>query len=266
MIEQHWSLQRRPFANTPDPAFVYPSAAFAEGLARLVYDALELRGGVSLVTGEIGCGKTMLAEALRDRVVERGQRVVALTYPRLTPVQLLGTLARAVDVAPLPRGRPAVVEAVRARLAEAHRNGERPVLVVDEAQLASPSLLEEIRLLTNLEDRHDKYLHVVLLGQPELRARVRARPELDQRVSLRYHVEPLDAGEIEGYVAHRLAVAGAGGRRLFTPEACAALARRSEGVPRRINTLATQALLVGAMHGVDAVDVELVNDVAEDQS
>jgi len=143
--------------------------------------------------------------------------------------------------------------------------GRRPVLVVDEAQLATPSLLEEIRLLTNHENRQDKYLHVVLLGQPELRDRVRKRPQIDQRVSLRFHVEPMEEKDVRGYAVHRLGVAGLADGDIFTQDAFAVLASRSGGVPRRVNTLATQALFVGAMRRLSAIDAQLMSDVADDQ-
>jgi general secretion pathway protein A len=264
MTEAHWKLARRPFANTPDPAFVYRSPAFAEGFARLVYDATELRGGLSLVTGEIGCGKTILATALAERLAGSACDMVVVPYPRVTPSQLLNLLARGLGIERVPRGKLAVTEALKASLGELHRNGRRPVLVVDEAQLAGPSLLEEIRLLTNHEDRQDKHLHVVLLGQPELRERVRRRPQIDQRVSLRFHVEPMEPSEVRGYVEHRLRVAGAP-REIFTADAIAVLAARSAGVPRRVNTLATQALFVGGMRRLDVIDGALVGDVADDQ-
>jgi type II secretory pathway predicted ATPase ExeA len=264
MIEEYWKLTRRPFANTPDPAFVYRSPSFAEGFARLLYDATELRGGLSLITGEIGCGKTMLAGALAEQLAGSASDVVTLPYPKVTPTQLLATLATGLGLERVPRGKLANVEAVRSRLGELHRNGRRPVLVVDEAQLAGPMLLEEIRLLTNYEDRQDKHLHVVLLGQPELRERVRLRPQIDQRVSLRFHVEPMETEDVRGYVEHRLAVAGADGP-IFAADALASLAERSAGVPRRINTLATQALFVGAMRKLRSIDAELMGDVADDQ-
>ncbi len=265
MIEAHWGLTRRAFANTPDPAFVFRSPSFAEGFARLMYDATELRGGLSLITGEIGCGKTMLAQALTDGLAGTACDVIALPYPKVTPSQMLTSVARGLGIAKPPRAKLDVILAVGARLAEMHREGRRPVLVVDEAQLATPSLLEEIRLLTNHEDRQDKHLHVVLLGQPELRDRVRQRPQIDQRVSLRFHVEPLESDDVCGYVAHRLGVAGRRGGAVFSDEALALLAVRSGGVPRRVNTLATQALFVGAMRRVAAIDAELMADVADDQ-
>jgi general secretion pathway protein A len=264
MIEAYWKLARRPFANTPDPEFVYRSPSFSEGFARLLYDATELRGGLSLITGEIGCGKTMLAGALTDRLAGSPSDVVTLPYPKVTPTQLLATLAHGLGVERPPRGKLPAIQAVRERLSALHRNGRRPVLVVDEAQLAGPMLLEEIRLLTNYEDRQDKHLHVVLLGQPELRDRVRLRPQIDQRVSLRFHVEPMEAGDVRGYVEHRLGVAGAV-TPIFTADAIAALAARSGGVPRRVNTLATQALFVAAMRKQERIDAALVADVADDQ-
>jgi general secretion pathway protein A len=191
--------------------------------------------------------------------------VILLPYSKLTPSQLLSVVARGIGLESPPRGRLPLVEALAARLADLHRNGRRPVLVVDEAQLASPSLLEEIRLLTNFEDRQDKHLHVVLLGQPELRDRVRKRPEIDQRVSLRFHVEPMEMDDVRGYVEHRLRIAGGDATRIFARGAVDTLAERSAGVPRRINTLATQSLFVGAMRALHQVDAELVRDVADDQ-
>ena len=265
MIEAHWQLSRRAFANTPDPEFVYRSEAFAEGFARLVYDATELRGGLSLITGEIGCGKTMLAQALADGLADSPCDVITMPYPKVTPTQMLVVVARGIGIAAPPRGKLDVIVAIGARLAELHAEGRRPVLLVDEAQLASPSLLEEIRLLTNHEDRQEKHIHVVLLGQPELRDRVRKRPQIDQRVSLRFHVEPMEADDVRGYVAHRLRVAGRKNGAVFTPGALTVLAERSGGVPRRVNTLATQGLFVGAMRRLSQIDEQLMNDVADDQ-
>ena len=265
MIEAFWGFERRAFANTPDPDFVYRSPSFAEGFARLVYDATELRGGLSLITGEIGCGKTMLAQALADGLVDSPCDVITLPYPKVTPMQMLATVARGIGLDSPPRAKLDVIVALRERLREQHAAGRRAVLIVDEAQLATPSLLEEIRLLTNFEDRQDKHLHVVLLGQPELRDRVRKRPQIDQRVSLRFHVEPMEADDVRGYVAHRLCVAGRKGAPLFTPAALSVLAARSGGVPRRVNTLATQGLFVGAMRRLSEIDEELMTDVADDQ-
>lgn len=264
MIDEHWGLLRKPFANTPDPAFVYHSPVFDEGFARLLYDVTELRGGLSMVTGEIGCGKTMLVEALRQRLAGTPFDPWVVDYPRMTGVQLLQFVAAEAALVRPPKSKPALVGVLRQRLAAMHADGLRPVLVADEAQLASPSLLEELRLLTNFEDRTDKHLHVVLLGQPELRDRIVKRPQIDQRVSLRFHLDPLDADDVRAYVLHRLRVAGAS-HEIFTADALVALAARSGGVPRVVNNLAMQALFVGAMRGLPRVDEALVHDVADDR-
>lgn len=267
MIEQYWGLARKPFANTPDPAFVFPSPTFEEGFARLVYDVTEIRGGLSLVTGDVGCGKTMLARALIEKLQGTRHEPVSLATPKLTAAQLLQALGEATGMAQMPRQKHALVKALGEHLAAVHATGRRMTLVVDEAQLVPGTLLEEIRLLTNYEDHTDKHLHVVLLGQPELRDRVAKQPQIDQRISLRFALQPLDADEVSAYVRHRLTVAGANGRadNLFAAGALAQLAERTGGVPRLVNNLATQALFVGAMRQAREIDAELVDAVADDR-
>ena len=265
MIEQYWGLARKPFANTPDPAFVYDSPTFAEGFARLVYDVTEIRGGLSLVTGDVGCGKTMLARALTEKLEGTPHAVSLLASPRLTATQLLQAVGEATGMTQMPRAKHTLVRALGDHLAAVHAGGRRPTLLVDEAQLVPGTLLEEIRLLTNYEDRTDKHLHVVLLGQPELLDQVTRRKQLDQRISLRFQLAPLEAEEVGDYLAHRLRVAGGDGRRVFGDDAIAALAERTEGVPRLVNNLATQALYVGAMRRAEAIDGALVHAVADDR-
>jgi len=265
MIEQYWKLAAKPFSNTPDPRFIYHSPAFDEGFARLMYDVTELRSGLSLVTGDIGCGKTMLPNALVDHLHDTPHAVTVLASPRLSAVQLLRAVADALGVPKPPRAKHALIQALGEHLAELHASGRRPVLLVDEAQLVAPSLLEEIRLLTNFESRTDKHLHVVLLGQPELRDRIAKQPQFNQRISLRYHLPPLESADVGDYVRHRLAVAGANGTAIFDEDTFAVLADRTGGVPRLVNNLATQALFVGALRRVSRIDAALVNDVADDR-
>ena len=265
MIEQYWKLSGKPFSNTPDPRFIYHSPTFDEGFARLMYDVTELRAGLSLVTGDIGCGKTMLANALVDRLRDTPHEVTVLASPRLSAVQLLRAVADALALPKPPRAKHALIQALGEHLATLHEEGRRPVLLVDEAQLVTPALLEEIRLLTNFESRTDKHLHVVLLGQPELRDRIAKQPQIDQRISLRYHLPPLEADEVGDYVKHRLSVAGANGKRIFEDDTFEVLAERTGGVPRLVNNLATQALFVGALRKLPRIDADLVRDVADDR-
>ena len=265
MIEQYWKLKAKPFSNTPDPRFIYHSPTFDEGFARLMYDVTELRAGLSLVTGDIGCGKTMLANALVDHLADTPHAVSVLASPRLSAVQLLRAVADALELSRPPRAKHALIQALGAHLAALHAEGRRPVLLVDEAQLVTPALLEEIRLLTNFESRTDKHLHVVLLGQPELRDRIAKQPQIDQRISLRYHLPPLETEEVGDYVQHRLSVAGANGAKIFTDDTFDVLAERTGGVPRLVNNLATQALFVGALRKLRRIDAALVRDVADDR-
>lgn len=265
MIEQYWGLSRKPFANTPDPAFVFPSPTFEEGFARLLYDVTEIRGGLSLVTGDVGCGKTMLARALMERLAGTPHEATPLASPRLTATQLLQAIGEATGMEKMPRQKHTLVKALGDHLAAVHAGGRRTTLVVDEAQLVPGTLLEEIRLLTNYEDRTDKHLHVVLLGQPELRDRIAKQPQIDQRISLRFALQPLDADEVAAYVRHRLKVAGVNGKRVFSDGALGQLAARTGGVPRLVNNLATQALFVGAMRQAAEIDDELVDAVADDR-
>jgi general secretion pathway protein A len=265
MIEQYWKLSVKAFSNTPDPRFIYHSPTFDEGFARLMYDVTELRAGLSLVTGDIGCGKTMLANALVDRLRGTPHEVTVLASPRLSAVQLLRAVADALGLPKPPRAKHALIQALGEHLAQLHEEGRRPVLLVDEAQLVTPALLEEIRLLTNFESRTDKHLHVVLLGQPELRERIAKQPQIDQRISLRYHLPPLETEEVGDYVKHRLSVAGANGKPIFEDDTFEVLAERTGGVPRLVNNLATQALFVGALRKLPRIDAELVRDVADDR-
>jgi general secretion pathway protein A len=188
MIEAHRGFARKPFANTLDPSFVYHSPAFDEGFARLLYDVTEIRGGLSLMTGEIACGKTVLAHALVDRLAGSPHDVAVLRTPTLSPAAMFHAVTVELGLQRPPRAKHLLVGALGVHLAALHAAGRRPVLLVDEAQLVGSSSLEEIRLLTNYEDRTDKHLHVVLLGQPERRARIARTPQTEQRVGLRHHL------------------------------------------------------------------------------
>jgi hypothetical protein len=249
VIERHWGLERRAFANTPDPEFVYRSPAFAEALARLLYDATQLRGGLSLITGEIGCGKTMLAQTVAAQLTGSPTDVIALAYPKVTPAQMLGRLALGIGLERPPRGKLPLIEAIGARLADLHRNARRPVLVVDEAQLASPSLLEEIRLLTNFEDRQDKHLHVVS-ARAARAERPGAEPAADRSAG-----EPALSRGANGAGRRawlcRASVAGRGRRRVAN--LLARCGRYSGGAQRRRTSPVEHARHPGAVRRRDAL-------------
>jgi len=245
MYTSFFGLNEKPFSITPDPRYLFLSERHAEALAHLLYGVTE-SGGFIQLTGEVGTGKTTIVRSLLEQLPP-DTRVALVINPRLSPHEFLLTICEELRL-PLNleqrRSMKAIVDALNQRLLEAHAAGQRVVLIVDEAQNLSPDVLEQIRLLTNLETAKQKLLQIILIGQPELRqllARTDLR-QLAQRITGRYHLEPLDSPETRAYIAHRLRVAG-GGAEIFTVPAAKAIHHASDGVPRLINVICDRALL-----------------------
>ncbi|HXV39528.1 MAG TPA: AAA family ATPase [Steroidobacteraceae bacterium] len=245
MYASFFGLNEKPFAITPDPRYLYLSERHAEALAHLAYGISEAGGFIQL-TGEIGTGKTTVLRSLLQQLPAHCD-VALILNPRVTPAEFLQCICDElkVHVPPASAGSvKALVDLLTHLLLDAHGRGRRIVLMVDEAQNLSPDVLEQVRLLTNLETATQKLLQIILIGQPELRA-VLERPDLRQlaqRITGRYHLEGLRREETLAYMRHRLRVAGAT-RELFTKGALSELHRLSGGVPRIINVIADRALL-----------------------
>ncbi|HVY65786.1 MAG TPA: AAA family ATPase [Gammaproteobacteria bacterium] len=258
MYTEFFGLNEKPFAITPDPRYLYMSARHTDALAHLVYGISE-SGGFIQLTGEVGTGKTTLIRSLLERMPEKADIALILS-PQLTTVEFLQTIADELGCL-LPREVTvkAIIDNLNSHLLRVHAAGRRVVLIVDEAQTLSPELLEQVRLLTNLETAKHKLLQIILIGQPELRALL-DRPDMRQiaqRVTGRYHLEPLDANDTAAYVRHRMRVAGAQ-RDIFTNSALRALYRRARGIPRLINVIADRALLAAYTQDRHTVDGQLV--------
>ncbi|HET6724554.1 MAG TPA: AAA family ATPase [Gammaproteobacteria bacterium] len=243
MYAQYFGLRENPFTITPNPRYLYLGARHSEALAHLIYGVTE-SGGFIQLTGEVGTGKTMLIRSLLEQLPAHTD--VALIFnPQMKLTEFLRTICRELGV-PAEEGRTSadITRSLNAHLLKAHADGRRVVLIVDEAQGLPRDLLEQVRLLTNLETGQHKLMQIILAGQPELREMLARRDlrQLAQRVTARYHLMPLTAVETREYVEHRLRIAGAGGA-IFTPAALRELYRRSGGVPRLINILADRALL-----------------------
>ena len=256
MYEEYFSLKERPFSLTPDPDFLFLSGSHQQALDHLLF-GLESGEGFIVVTGDIGVGKTTVCRALLRRLPERFATALVVNT-LLTEKELLRTVLDDFG-APVPDGtRKDLLDALnRFLLAEAEA-GRRPVLIIDEAQNLAPSLLEQVRLLSNLETEKRKLLQIVLFGQKELQEKLRL-PQLrqfDQRITVRAMILPLDLRETSRYIQHRMSVAGAAGSTFLTPAAERLLHRRSRGVPRRINQLCDRALLAACLRNAGRVEPE----------
>jgi type II secretory pathway predicted ATPase ExeA len=263
LYEEFYGLREKPFNKTPDPRFLYQSPKHAEALARLQLAVEDM--DIVLLTGDIGSGKTTLSRALIDSLDERFHPVLIIN-PRLSPMQLLQTVALRLGVDEELHARHGLLEGINAKLYEIYEAGKRTAIIIDEAQLIpGKETFEELRLLTNFQLDDRNLLALVLIGQTELRARLAKRSyrALRQRIGLQYHLGLLDEQETGEYVAHRLSVAGRDAP-LFDEGAIAALYRYSDGVPRLINILAGSALIEGFGRGAAAITEEIVEDVAEE--
>ena len=258
MYTEFFGLNEKPFAITPDPRYLYMSARHTDALAHLVYGISE-SGGFIQLTGEVGTGKTTLIRSLLEQLPEKADIALILS-PQLTTLEFLQTIAEELGCSlPQERTVKALIDALNAHLLRVHSEGRRVVLIVDEAQTLSPELLEQVRLLTNLETAKQKLLQIILIGQPELRDLL-DRPDMRQiaqRITGRYHLEPLDADDTATYVGHRMRVAGSL-RDVFSKSALRALYRRARGIPRLINVIADRALLAAYTQDRHSVDGKLV--------
>jgi general secretion pathway protein A len=267
MYEHFYGLDERPFAITPNPRFVYLSQRHQDAMAHLLYGiGRGGSGGFVQLTGEVGTGKTTLCRLLLEQVPEQ-TRIALILNPMLNPPELLRAICVELEVDLKGAGKSIqkLQDRLNRFLLDRHADGERVVLIIDEAQNMSREALEQIRLLTNLETATDKLLQIILLGQPELRLLL-ARPELRQlaqRITARYHLDPLNQSETEYYVRHRLAVAGAE-RCPFGSDGLKALYKCADGVPRLINIIADRALMAGYAHEMERIGARVVREAARE--
>ncbi|RFP08576.1 MULTISPECIES: AAA family ATPase [unclassified Duganella] len=248
MYTHFFNLKQSPFSIAPDPRYLFMSERHREALAHLLY-GVGSGGGFVLLTGEIGAGKTTVCRCFMEQIPENC-KLAYIFNPKLSVEELLLSICDEFGIALVPPGAGAVsvkgyVDAINAYLLASHAQGRNNVLIIDEAQNLSAEVLEQLRLLTNLETSERKLLQIILIGQPELRAMV-ARPELEQlaqRVIARYHLGSLSEAETGAYIEHRLAVAGAAAIAPFPRGLMGLVHKLAKGVPRRINLLCDRALL-----------------------
>ncbi|MGS2719859.1 ExeA family protein [Paraglaciecola aestuariivivens] len=243
MYLSYFGLSDNPFSIAPNPDFLYMSPRHKEALAQLVFGLRE-SGGFVMLTGEVGTGKTTVSRKLLQQLPDNTQ-VAMILNPTLSALELLASICDELGIA-TPSSQPSLKvlsDLILAKLATNHEFGVNTVLIVDEAQHLMPEVLEQLRLLTNLETNREKLLKVVLIGQPELQLLLKRNElrQLAQRITARYHLLPLTAKEVSAYVGHRLSVVN-GDSRVFSNASLRTLFSISAGIPRVINLLADRAL------------------------
>jgi general secretion pathway protein A len=264
MYERHFGFKSRPFALTPDPAFLYLSRQHAMAMTMLEY-GLESQAAFSLLTGDIGSGKTTLVRrllrGLGDQVTVG---LISNTHERFQSIH--GWAISALGIVPADDSEIAKYEALVDSFVREYGNGRRTLLILDEAQNLSVDVLEELRLLSNVNSETDLVLQILLVGQPELREKL-SRPELrqfTQRISVDFHLRPLDRQETHAYIRHRLAVAG-GDAGVFLPEAIELIHGRTGGVPRLLNQLCDFALVYAFAEDRVSIDADLIAQVVRER-
>jgi putative secretion ATPase (PEP-CTERM system associated) len=261
MYERFFDLRERPFALSPDPEYLYPSRNHREALDYLRY-GLETHAGFVVITGEIGSGKTTLLQTLL-RGLDDQTTVGRIVNTILDPRELLETIMIDFGLDPAGRSKPLLLRDLAQYLVDQRLAGRLVLLVIDEAQNLSLPALEELRMLSNLETEKSKLLQIVLVGQPNLRDKL-ASPELEQlrqRITVSYHLHPLDAGETARYINHRLRHAARGTPVQFPREVTDTIHARSRGIPRIINVISDAALVFGYAEERRDVDLSLIREV-----
>ncbi len=261
MYKEFWGLEEFPFENVPDPRFFYPSAEHQEALLRLFY-AVNSQGA-AMLTGEVGCGKTILSRTLAQDLQSDRYEVGVVANPSLSPIEFLREILSQLGVEEAPDSKSDLLEALNDRMVKNRNAGKDTVIIVDEAQaMEDPETLEELLHLLNVQF-DDRFLTTLLLiGQPELRERISRIKQLEQRISIKFHLGPLKQEETHAYIQSRLEKVGLE-REIFKNDAVDAVYRASRGIPREINNTCDICLLLGFGARVEEIDTHIAQKACE---
>lgn len=263
MYCQFYGLKERPFNVTSDPAFFFLSRKHKEALSHLLYGTSHRKGIIAL-TGEVGTGKTTLCRFFLNQL-SKNVKTAFILNPHFSETQLLESIVKDFGISTKNNTRLTLVWALNQFLLSETEAGNNVILIIDEAQNLKPRLLEQVRLLSNLETEKDKLLQVVLVGQPELSQRLNLYDlrQLRQRIMVRFHIAPLEKDEIKDYINHRLNIAGSS-KVHFTDEAIEVISGFSSGTPRLINMLCDRALLAGFVAETNTIDLDILERCVEE--
>ncbi len=264
MYEKFYGFTGRPFNMTPDSAFFFASSKHEEALNRLLV-AISEKSGFAVITGEIGSGKTTVCRTLLNRL-DPMTKVALVLNTHLGKKELLTTILEDLGVEYRSRSKTHILSALDKYLIEQAAKDVNVVLIIDEAQNLTPSLLEEVRMLSNLETEREKLIQIILIGQPELRKKL-AQPKLEQfsqRIVLYYHLEPLNRFETEDYINFRLEKTGNGSTCVFSREAVAEIYKYSNGIPRLINLACHNALISGLVYDARLITGDIASEAIQE--
>ena len=262
MYREYWGLKELPFENVPDPRFFYPSAEHQEALLRLFY-AVNSRKGAAMLTGEVGCGKTILSRTLIQDLPADRYEVAVVANPSLSPVEFLREILYQLGVEISTNSKLDLLHALNDQVVKNLNAGRDSVIIIDEAQaIEDPDTLEELRLLLNFQLNERFLLTLLLIGQPELRERISRIRQLEQRIAIKFHLGALKQEEVPSYIQARLEKAGLV-RRIFEENALDAVGRASRGIPREINNICDLCLLLGFGARAERIGIDLVQKVAQ---
>jgi len=265
MYTQFYNLAEKPFSVTPDTKFFFRSEEHEEALCSLQYSIQERRGFV-VITGEIGAGKTTTWRMLLNQI-DKTTKLALILNTHLTPKQMIMAILDEFSI-PFKETWPKVkmLSALNKFLLEQISLGINVVLIIDEAQNLTRSVLEEVRMLSNLETEKEKLIQIILMGQPELKDKLELKEltQLRQRIQVKYHIYPLTKEETNAYILHRLKVAGSDGREIFEPDALSKIYSYTAGVPRLINSICDRALLNGYLKEKNIITQDTIDEAAKE--
>lgn len=266
MYCQFYGLKERPFNVTSDPAFFFLSVKHKEALSHLSYGVSQ-RKGLLVITGEIGTGKTTLCRFFLNQL-DQSIKTAFILNPYFSEEQLLEAIVRDFGIKLRNKSRLSFIWELNKFLLAQSERGNNVVLIIDEAQNLRPQVLEQIRLLSNLETEKHKLIQIVLVGQPELNRRLDFYNlrQLQQRIVVRYHITPLERNEIRSYIRHRLNISGSSGTVRFSDDAHEAIADFSSGIPRMINVICDRALLAGFVEETNEINLNIINRCTQELS
>ena len=262
MYLEYWGLTKFPFENVADPYFFYLSESHEEALSRLLYGSRMRKGGVML-TGDIGCGKTMVSKVYTNKLMEEGYGVILLTNPPLGPVEFLQEILYQMGVEKLPDSRTKLLQLLNKHMVYNMEQNKETIVIIDEAQILNEETFEEARLLLNFQNKDRFFLTLVLIGQNELKAKISHLAQLYQRIAIRYHLRPFHFLDTAKYILFREKKAGLT-KNIFTTEAIKQVYEYSQGVPRKVNSVCDLSLLVAFNKKRKVIDSGMIKSVVDD--